>query len=38
MKWPKTIIVGLAMAGFLDFAWFRSFGTWVVRVTGGAAQ
>lgn len=38
MRWPKTLIVNLAMAGLLDYAWFRRFGTWVVRVTGGAEQ
>jgi len=38
VRWPKSLVVALAMAGMLDFAWFRRFGTWVVCVTGGAAR
>lgn len=30
----KALIVWLAMRGFLNFGWFRTAGTWLIRITG----
>lgn len=38
MRWVKTAVMALAMAGLLDYAWFRAFGTWLIGVTGGRQQ
>ena len=31
----KAIVVAIGCAGAMRFAAYRSFGTWVLRVTGG---
>ena len=34
----KALVVSLAMRGFLDFQWFRTLGTWLIRITGRAGS
>ena len=33
----KALVVAIGCAGAVRFAWYRRFGTWVLRVTGGTA-
>ena len=34
----KTFIVALALRGLLNFGWFRTAGTWLIRITGRARR
>jgi hypothetical protein len=34
----KALVLWLALRGFLNFAWYRRFGTWLIRVTGRSAS
>lgn len=32
----KRAVVWLALRGFINFRWFRTAGTWLIRITGRA--